>query len=1173
MAIGSSQWMYSSGDYEIDQSLRIDSAANAYLDQTIVTTGNRRTATFSAWIKIADLKAGVADDSFIWCVGGTGAGGMAILLKTYNDTDTFTINAQDQSGNQTGYVTPGIYRDTSAWYHILLAYDNTNSTVSERVIFYVNGERVISSGASKYPQLNYDSNMNLAGQKATLGKLESVGRHFGGYYSEVNFIDGQALTPSSFGETGDYGEWKPTKYAGTYGTNGFYLPFEQDYTVEGFSTVTYRGNGLASQYIGGVGFSPDLSWIKSTVANTGFNVVERQNASAYWRADNTSPEGSANIVTAWSADGFTVGNGNGFDVNKSGERVVAWNWDMGGTAVTNTNGGISATVRANPSYGQSIIRYTGTGSASTVGHGLTSAPNMIICKSDTNGYDWPVYHSGLASTSHTLTLNLDNISGVETNKFNGTAPTNSVFSVGTHGTNVNGATQIAFCFHDVAGYSKFGSYTGNGTTNNQITTGFKPALVIIKNTAANYRWYILDNNRDATNPAFHRLFAGNTQDESTNSTILEFNDTGFKLITSDAEVNQNNSNHVYMAFADTREYAYWLDQSGNNNDWTSNNLTESDVMVDSPTNNFCTMNPLASGSGAEPDTNTYTTKEGNLESKWTGIASAKSYATIAPTDGKWYWEFFIKTQAETARGYVGLCEFEDCDINGTGQSGDSNYHIAVGNYSRVQAYGNEFDNVYPTPAQYDVYSIAIDWSASPSKFWFRINGGAWQGGGNPATGATPTKSYNKTIANASMMPYHGSGSGSASNVSEIVFNFGSDSSFAGNKTPQGNQDGNDIGDFYYAPPTGFLALCTKNLPSADVIPSEHFNTVLYSGNQGANVAVTGVGFEPSLIWGKNRSGASNHWLFDSVRGTTKMLQSDQTTAEETQTGVTAFNSDGFTLGNWIGSSKTNDSYAAWNWKAGGSASSNTNGSITSSVSANVDAGFSIVTYSGASNATSDSSNNGGAYWTIGHGLAQAPEVVMVKKRDGGTDNNSGWYMGHQGLSATPWASGSHVVLNTTAANANESNILWGNRAPTSTTFSAGAWNVINHTISGTPFNYLAYCFHSVDDHSKVGSYTGNGNADGTFVYTGFRPAYVMYKRTNSTGNWGILDNTRDTTNPQDLWMAANLTNTESSETSRMADFLSNGFKFRGNAGDSNASGGTYIYIAFAETPFKHSNAR
>ena len=215
-----------------------------------------------------------------------------------------------------------------------------------------------------------------------------------------------------------------------------------------------------------------------------------------------------------------------------------------------------------------------------------------------------------------------------------------------------------------------------------------------------------------------------------------------------------------------------IDRSGNGNNWTVNNITYADQVVDSPTNNFCTMNPNATGSHTEPDTNTYTTKNGNLESKWTGVASAKSYATMAPTDGKWYWEFFIMTQAETSRSYVGLCEFEDCDINDTGQSGDSNYHIAVGVNSRLQAYGNEFDNVYPAPAQYDVYSIAIDWSASPSKFWFRINGGAWQGGGNPATGATPTKSYAKTVANASMMPYHGSGSGSSSNVSEIIFNFG-----------------------------------------------------------------------------------------------------------------------------------------------------------------------------------------------------------------------------------------------------------------------------------------------------------------------------------------------------------------------------------------------------------------
>ena len=333
-----------------------------------------------------------------------------------------------------------------------------------------------------------------------------------------------------------------------------------------------------------------------------------------------------------------------------------------------------------------------------------------------------------------------------------------------------------------------------------------------------------------------------------------------------------------------------------------------------------------------------------------------------------------------------------------------------------------------------------------------------------------------------------------------------------------------------------------------MIPSENFNTVLYTGNQAANVAVTGVGFQPDLVWGKNRSSASNHWLFDSVRGINKMLQSDQTTAEETQSGVRAFNSFGFTLGTWIGSTKTNDSYVAWNWKAGGSAVSNTNGSITSSVSANPSAGFSIVTYTSTTG-------------TIGHGLSQVPDMIIQKARNV-VDQ---WTVGHKDLNAGSNAWNYGIPLNVTTATQTNSG-FWNNTAPTSSVFSNGSWD--------NGYTKVAYCFHSVEGYLKVGSYVGNGNyTDGTFVHCGFRPAMVIIRRVLGE-TWQIQDTTRSPSNGVNSRLEIDNSGAEATNSTWAAmDFLSNGFKQRYADYIMNRTDETYIFIAFAESPFKHSNAR
>ena len=327
-------------------------------------------------------------------------------------------------------------------------------------------------------------------------------------------------------------------------------------------------------------------------------------------------------------------------------------------------------------------------------------------------------------------------------------------------------------------------------------------------------------------------------------------------------------------------------------------------------------------------------------------------------------------------------------------------------------------------------------------------------------------------------------------------------------------------------------------------PTAYFDTTLWSTQ---DTSIDTLNFQPDWVWLKSRSNADTHVAFDSVRGVNKRLSPSETSQESTTSDeLTAFNSDGFTLGTGDNVNRASQTMVAWSWLSGGSASSNGDGSITSSVSANTTAGFSIATYTGT-----------GSSATIGHGLSSVPQMIIVKRRD----SADGWFIYHHSI-----GNGKYLRLETTDAEASSSN-LWGGTDPTSSVFT-----VNNNSTNGSSRTFVAYCFAEKKGYSKFGSYTGNGNADGTFVYTGFKPAFVILKRTDATNNWHMVDNKRDTFNPTDLQLYPNLNNSEYAETDGM-DFLSNGFKIRESATWINASGGTYIYMAFAEAPFATSGTK
>ena len=322
--------------------------------------------------------------------------------------------------------------------------------------------------------------------------------------------------------------------------------------------------------------------------------------------------------------------------------------------------------------------------------------------------------------------------------------------------------------------------------------------------------------------------------------------------------------------------------------------------------------------------------------------------------------------------------------------------------------------------------------------------------------------------------------------------------------------------------------------------TENFNTKLYTGNAGTQ-SITGVGFQPDLTWIKRRNTTGGNMWTDAVRGVTKTIISNETSAEQTfANGLTAFGTDGFTVGSEGGFNSAN-TIASWNWKAGNSAgSSNSNGSITSTVSANTTAGFSIVKYTGT-----------GSNATIGHGLGVAPSMIIIKNLTSGRD----WLVYHKELGNTHG-----IYLDLTNASTSSSG-FFNNTSPTSSVFSVGTDTDANDSSDNT----IAYCFAEKTGYSKFGSYTGNGSTNGTFVFCGFRPAWVMSKRSDSSDGWRIRDAKRDIDNPAQHRLLANASDAEVSASSQDTDFLSNGFKIRNSDSGYNGSGATYIYMAFGQS--------
>ena len=602
------------------------------------------------------------------------------------------------------------------------------------------------------------------------------------------------------------------------------------------------------------------------------------------------------------------------------------------------------------------------------------------------------------------------------------------------------------------------------------------------------------------------------------------------------------------------------DTSGETNHWTSNNLVASDVMPDSPTLNFGTFNSI------HDDTTGASTEvfsQGNLRVGESGNGWSNIFGSQGMPSGKWYWESYMAGSG-TVDCLFGIAKSNWYIGSDGGLETAGAYTIYQHSNGNLYSWNNASQTNEGTTVTFtwdDILQVAYD--ADTGKLWFGKSN-TWLFSGDPAAGSTPKMTIGASDI-GDMLPawsqYH------PDNAWGV--NFGQDSSFAGNETAQGNADANGIGDFYYAPPSGFLALCTANLPDpVETIdpaqggsPQDYFNTVLYTGNGADNHAISGVGFQPDWVWMKSRNNARSNAFVDSVRGRGSILYSDLTNAQEapaaSNNDLVSFDTDGFTVGTpeRAGSTNTNnDTIVAWNWKAGtafsNDASSTSVGTIDSAGSVSADTGFSIISYTGT-----------GSNGTVAHGLGKSLDMFIVKNRD--RVENWPVYVRAAGDGG--------LFLDVTNAYSSSSSFT-NNTDPTSSVFSIGTNAAIN--VSGE--DCIAYCFASVQGYSKFGSYTGNSNANGPFIYTGFRPAFLLIRKTNAVENWAIHDSKRVdygvNSNPINNYLKPDQSDAEGDDGASV-DFLSNGFKWRLSSGMRNNSGDTYVYMAFAEQPFKYANAR
>ena len=1008
------------GAYTIDQSLRFNNADQPYLNKTGLSSGSTTKGTQSLWFKRGDTGR---DQRLL----GTWEGSNSTRTQTgWQAADKLYI----QSGDSAIRISTQVFRDVSAWYHLVMAWDSTQAAASDRLHVYINGEEITAWDTNT--TIAEDSDIRCNNGEISIGRRVSSAYYwFQGFIAELYWIDGTQYAASDFGETDLLtNQWIPKDASTlTFGTNGFYQKYAGD--MGGDTQLLLHCDGANS----GTTFT-DSSQAARTV--TPDNVTTNTTTKKFGTASAYFPGSGENALS--------IPDSSAWDITWDS----SWTWEFWMNAVVPPE-----------NYAGVIVHHT-TGSASP-GWGIVfnNASYLMLVNL--------VSHASWAVKSSSVIAN-------------------------------GGWHHYAFVHDNDANSIKLyidGALDATGNTATISLTNVTAPLII--------GWH---NETDA------RQFEGYL-DEIRFSTTARYT-APFTVATA--------------PFGDTTIGA---DSSGNDNTFTVNNISITDQVLDSPTNNFCTLTGELLISWG---TRSYS--EGNLKftsgsGDWNACAGSWSV-----NSGKWYWEEYQGTSGANQMGIVStnnVSWFGSQVANP--QESKSILYYGTDGQKRIDGSFSAYGDTYTAG---DIIGVALDLDSGTQTVTFYKN--------NVSQGAI-TLTGGCAEAGVRIVP------GSVLNGSVyVVDNFGQDSSFAEQKISQGNSDGNGKGDFYYTPPAGYLAMCSSNLSDPSILlPAENFNALAWSGNSGSR-DITGVGFDPDFVWSKIQDFTYPNLWVDRVRGAPQNLISNTTsgeTAGDANGEIDAFITDGFST---IDGGATNYyynrngyTYIAWNWKAGGSPVSNTDGSITSSVSANPTAGFSIATYTG----------NGSSPTTIGHGLSQAPEMIITKRRD----TTGTWFVGHTDLTAWTY----YVELNGAPGQASNAQVYTTD--PTASVFSIGNVAAIN----GNTGTFVSYCFHSVEGYSRIGSYYGNVAANGTYVYTGFRPACIIIKGAAYSSDWHIFDNKRIGYNVKNYDLTPS--ETSAGTTDDEIDFLSNGFKIRTNAANINSGGNLLLYYAVAESPFKTTLAR
>lgn len=1111
----------------IEHSVRLNSADSAQLTKTFSSAGNTETNTISLWVKRNKISYALdtyqsflsAGNNFIW-----------------------HFDTADRLGlYQGGFIryTTQKFRDPSAWYHFVFATDTTQSAASDQIKVYVNGQLItdwdVETALTQNTTLTWNSNV-----------LHNIGSNNNTQYpdiqiADVQSIDGQALTPSSFGFTDSNGVWQPKAYTGSYdnllkisssaystsGTSWNNTREWDDLFAETLSDAVYAADGTTYT----VTFSPALTVssevkitkysgqgiptaeyvlngsVTRTVSNFTNHVDTISSATLGGSLSSIALEtvngSDAATVIELTVDGKPVRldtiTGNGFHLDFADTSSAT---ALGNDVSGNNNDFTPSGLVAGPAYTANSFSTEfdgtddylsipddtsldlGTGDY-TVEAWIYPAAVSGLKEILTKGHGFQVYHNG---TSLSLAVSSDGSTYDIASSF-GTIAANQWYHVAV---TRSGGTTRAF-LNGTLGLTDTASTTIHNNTDAFVIADYGPSLVYgFNGKVSNVR---VIKGRALYTAAFTPPSTALTA--VTDTVLLTCQDSTF--------IDNSASAHTITANngAATTTVSPFEPVDG------------SDAMLDSPTNygsgdtvrgNYCTLNPLDKASNI-------TLSNGNLDFSSSGNTWHIARSTFAVSSGKWYWEAGLTSGGEMLLGLSRSgADFDtylggNADGWGYNANGGDKYHNAS-----FSTYGASY-------AVNDVIGIAFD--ADNGTLVFYKNGVSQ---GTAYTGLT-SGPYFPTVST-----YASSGTA----------NFGQQ-------------------PFKYPAPSGYKSLCSTNLPTPAVADgSTAMDVKLYTGNNSTRT-ISGFGFSPDLVWIKSRAAAYAHSVNDTVRGADRQLFTNLTNAEGTDTNqLTSFTSDGFTLGsNSTGTGGVNfgtGGYAAWAWDAGSSTVSNTDGTITSQVRANPTAGVSIATFTAQSQGSA----------TFGHSLIKTPEFVIIKSRDAAYS----WLVWHKSLTSSSYS----LILNTTAG---ESNTLdaWNSTLPTSSVVSLGS------AYAGAG-NSVAYCFAPVEGFSSFGSYVGDGSSsNGPFVYTGMRPKWIMIKdTTGSTNHWVIYDTERDTYNESGKRLAANLADKEGESNTLGSgiggiDILSNGFKIDIAGGNHNALNSTYIYAAFAEHPFKTSRAR